>query len=169
MANEKLTKVTGELVRCSTNGRVPNHHQRFHIILVDLRNTGFGFRSTFTVDRLPLEACPSDYVVLQVNAMSSEVGTMSNAMFTVRLPDELKAELELLAKATNRSKSYLATKAIADYLQRNAWQIKELQLALQEAEKGEFVSEEAVDAWLDSWGMENELAPPLVDVVTKKR
>jgi RHH-type rel operon transcriptional repressor/antitoxin RelB len=94
---------------------------------------------------------------------------MSNAMFTVRLPDDLKAELELLAKATNRSKSYLATKAIADYLQRNAWQIKELQQAAQEADQGEFVSEEAVDAWLDSWGRENELIPPRSDVVIKKR
>jgi predicted transcriptional regulator len=90
-------------------------------------------------------------------------------MFTVRLPDDLKAELELLAKATNRSKSYLATKAIADYLQRNAWQIKELQQAAQEADQGEFVSEEAVDAWLDSWGRENELTPPRSDVVIKKR
>lgn len=94
---------------------------------------------------------------------------MSNAIFTVRLPDDLKAELDLLAKATNRSKSYLATKAIADYLQRNAWQIRELQQAAQEADEGAFVSGEAVDAWLDSWGAENELAPPQPDVTIKKR
>jgi len=94
---------------------------------------------------------------------------MSNAIFTVRLPDDLKAELELLAKATNRSKSYLATKAIADYLQRNAWQIKELRQAAQEADEGTFVSENAVDAWLDSWGLESELPPPQPDVTIKKR
>jgi RHH-type transcriptional regulator, rel operon repressor / antitoxin RelB len=92
---------------------------------------------------------------------------MSNAMFTVRLPDDLKAELELLAKATNRSKSYLATKAIADYVERNAWQVKELQQAIAEAEEGVFVSEEAVDAWLDSWGTENELAAPKADIPAK--
>jgi RHH-type transcriptional regulator, rel operon repressor / antitoxin RelB len=94
---------------------------------------------------------------------------MSNAIFTVRLPDDLKAELDLLAKATNRSKSYLATKAIADYLQRNAWQIKELRQAAQEADEGAFISENAVDAWLDSWGSENELPPPQPDVTIKKR
>ena len=94
---------------------------------------------------------------------------MANAIFTVRLPDDLKAELDLLAKATNRSKSYLAIKAIADYLQRNAWQIRELRQASQEADEGAFVSEEAVDAWLDSWGSENELSPPQPDITIKKR
>jgi RHH-type rel operon transcriptional repressor/antitoxin RelB len=93
---------------------------------------------------------------------------MSNAIFTVRLPDDLKAQLELLAKATNRSKSYLATKAIADYLQRNSWQVKELQQAVAEADEGVFVSEAAVDAWLDSWGTEDELAAPEADLPAKK-
>ena len=93
---------------------------------------------------------------------------MSNAIFTVRLPDDLKAQLESLAKATNRSKSYLATKAIADYLQRNSWQVTELQQAVAEADEGEFVSEAAVDAWLDSWGKEDELAAPGPDLPAKK-
>lgn len=71
----------------------------------------------------------ADDIVIQENTSSIEGGYTSNAIFTVRLPDDLKAELDLLAKATNRSKSYLATKAIADYLQRNAWQIRELRQA----------------------------------------
>ena len=94
---------------------------------------------------------------------------MSNTVFTLRLPDDVKADLELLAKATNRSKSYLAAKAIADYVRTNAWQIRELQQAVSEAEQGVFVSEEAVDAWLNSWGTDDELPAPGADVQRKKR
>lgn len=94
---------------------------------------------------------------------------MTNNVFTLRLPDDVKADLELLAKATNRSKSYLAAKAIADYVRINAWQIKELQQAVSEAEEGVFVSEEAVDAWLDSWGANDERPAPTADVKRKRR
>jgi predicted transcriptional regulator len=94
---------------------------------------------------------------------------MSNTVFTLRLPDDVKADLELLAKATNRSKSYLAAKAIADYVRANTWQIRELQQAVSEADEGVFVSEEAVDAWLDSWGADGELPAPKADIHRKKR
>jgi RHH-type rel operon transcriptional repressor/antitoxin RelB len=94
---------------------------------------------------------------------------MSTTVFTVRLPEDVKAQLELLAKATNRSKSYLASKAISEYLRRNAWQVQELQEAAKEADKGVFVSEEAVDAWLSSWGKDDELPMPKADTRLKKR
>jgi predicted transcriptional regulator len=63
------------------------------------------------------------------------------------------AALEIFAKATNRSKSYITIRAIAGYVQRNAWQMRQ---AAQEAEEVLFVVEETVDAWLDNW---NELSP----------
>jgi RHH-type transcriptional regulator, rel operon repressor / antitoxin RelB len=88
---------------------------------------------------------------------------MTRNVFTVRLPDDVKAELERLAEATNRSKSYLAAKAIEDYVRQNAWQVRELEQAVKEADAGDFVSEEAVYAWLDSWGTENELPAPVDD------
>lgn len=89
--------------------------------------------------------------------------SMTNAVFTVRLPPDLKTELDRLADATNRSKSYLATKAIAEYLKRNSWQTQALQKAVEAADRGVFVSGTAVDAWLDSWGTADELAPPRPD------
>ena len=43
-----------------------------------------------------------------------------SAMMTVRLTPELSEKLEALARDTKRSKSYLASEAIASYVDRNA-------------------------------------------------
>jgi predicted transcriptional regulator len=93
---------------------------------------------------------------------------MSTTVFTVRLPADVKAQLELLAKATNRSKSFLASKAISEYLARNAWQVHELQQAAKAADKGVFVSEKAVDDWLSSWGKNDERPAPKADMRLKR-
>lgn len=92
---------------------------------------------------------------------------MSNAVFTLRLPDDVKADLERLARATNRSKSYLAARAIAAYVRANAWQIEALQKAAREADQGAFVSGQAVDAWLESWGTDEERSAPEADIRPK--
>lgn len=89
---------------------------------------------------------------------------MSNTVFTVRLSDETKDQVEALAKATNRSKSYIVIQAIEDYIRRNAWRAKELQEAVAEADRGVFVSGDAVEEWLDSWGAETELPAPAPDI-----
>ncbi|MDM9648935.1 hypothetical protein [Rhizobium sp. S163] len=36
--------------------------------------------------------------------------------------------------------------------------------AILAADRGEFISNEAMCAWLSSWGTENELPPPEVDI-----
>ena len=36
--------------------------------------------------------------------------------------------------------------------------------AVSEAEKGSFISQEAMDAWVTSWGEDSELPPPESDV-----
>ena len=45
----------------------------------------------------------------------------NSAMMTVRLTPEVSEKLEALARDTKRSKSYLASEAIASYVDRNAW------------------------------------------------
>jgi len=76
--------------------------------------------------------------------------TMSSIM-TVRLDDEVKARLERLAEATQRSKSFLAAEAIRAYVENNEWQIGEIQAALKEADAGEFASDEEVAALAKKW------------------
>lgn len=67
------------------------------------------------------------------------------AAFTIRLDDELLAKLDALATDTERSRNWLATKAIESYVELNAWQIEQIKAGLAEADRGEFVSEADLD------------------------
>jgi predicted transcriptional regulator len=68
------------------------------------------------------------------------------AAFTIRLDDETLAKLDALAADTDRSRNWLATKAIESYVELNAWQIEQIKAGLAEADRGEFVSEADLDA-----------------------
>jgi predicted transcriptional regulator len=58
----------------------------------------------------------------------------------------MKDQLDKLADATRRSKSYLAGEAIRQYLELESWQIGEVQQALKEADANDFASDDEVDA-----------------------
>jgi predicted transcriptional regulator len=75
---------------------------------------------------------------------------MSTTM-TVRLDDDVKDRLEVLAEATQRSKSFLAAEAIRSYVESNEWQIGEIQAALKEADSGDFASDTDVTALAKKW------------------
>lgn len=80
---------------------------------------------------------------------------------TFRLNAEIVAGLDRLAASTNRSKTFLVEEALTDYLEREAWQIAEITEAVAEADSGgPFVEHEKVDAWLRSWGDDDEQPPP---------
>ena len=68
---------------------------------------------------------------------------MSTTM-TIRLDDELKEQLERLAAATRRSKSFIATEAIREFIELNEWQVNEIQQALEEADASDFASESEI-------------------------
>ena len=57
---------------------------------------------------------------------------MSEVM-TIRVDRKTKNRLEKLAKAMERSKSYVAAEAIRAYVELNEWQITEIRAALKEA------------------------------------
>jgi predicted transcriptional regulator len=73
------------------------------------------------------------------------------SVMSLRIPDEIADTLANLAKATGRSKSYLAVDALREYLAREAWQIEEIQKALKEADAGDFASAEEVSAIAEKW------------------
>lgn len=75
---------------------------------------------------------------------------MSTTM-TIRLEPELKQRLDQLAEATHRSKSFLATQALRDYVELNEWQIQEIKEAIKEADDGDFATDEAVGKTLGKW------------------
>lgn len=69
-----------------------------------------------------------------------------NRPITLRLDPQLTRKLDKLADATQRSRSFLLTEAVQQYLESNAWQVQEIKDALDEAERGEFATPEEVDA-----------------------
>ena len=68
------------------------------------------------------------------------------AAFTIRLDDELLARLDALASDTDRSRNWLAQRAIEDYVALNAWQIEQIKAGIAEADRGEFATEADLDA-----------------------
>ncbi len=77
---------------------------------------------------------------------------MSTTM-TVRIDDDIKDRLEVLAGATKRSKSFLAAEAIRAYVDTNEWQIAEIQAAIKEADAGDFASDQEVADLAKRWGV----------------
>ena len=54
---------------------------------------------------------------------------------TVRLDEKTLNRLEKLARATDRTKAYLANKAIEDYLANQEWQVQAIKEAVAEADR----------------------------------
>ncbi|MEI7842377.1 MAG: CopG family ribbon-helix-helix protein [Gallionellaceae bacterium] len=73
------------------------------------------------------------------------------AMMSMRLPDELTNQLDMLATATGRSKSFLAGQAIRDFIDRESWQIAEITQSISEADNGDFASEEELNTISAKW------------------
>lgn len=88
---------------------------------------------------------------------------------SVRVPDALKDQLESLSHATRRSKAYLASEALTDYVNKNAWKAQELHRAIKEADKGVFISHEAMLRWIDSLRSGKKVTLPKPDVFLKHR
>ena len=65
---------------------------------------------------------------------------------SVRIPVEDKNRLDSLAQATERSRAYLAAKAIEEYLNIQEWQIQAIQEAVREADSptAEFIEHDEV-------------------------
>lgn len=67
---------------------------------------------------------------------------MSSTTMTIRLPADAKDKLARLAGHTNRSLSFLAGKAIADYAERELAIVEGIEASLEEAAAGRVVPHE---------------------------
>lgn len=74
------------------------------------------------------------------------------SVLSVRVSEEMDQQLKQLAEATGRSKSWLAGQAMQDYLNRELWQVSEINQAIVEADAGDFASDEQVAAKMKKWG-----------------
>ena len=80
----------------------------------------------------------------------------------VRLSPDLKEKLEALARDMGRNPAEVASMAIDAYIEANAWQVRHIREALDEARSGTpGIPHEEVVKWMKSWGTEHELPRPV--------
>lgn len=82
--------------------------------------------------------------------MRSEV-IMETSILTLRVPQEIKDQLGKLSEATHRSQSFLGGEAIRRYIELEAWQIAEIQQAIQEADAGDFATGDELNAVVNKY------------------
>jgi predicted transcriptional regulator len=74
------------------------------------------------------------------------------SVMSMRLTDEAMERLGELAKATGRTKSFLAGQAVMEFLERESWQVAEISQALREADAGDFASDLDIAAMREKCG-----------------
>ena len=77
---------------------------------------------------------------------------MTARTINVRLPEALYMQIEELATATARTKSFLAIDALTKYVQNESWQIRDIHEGIKEADTGEFATEKQVKAVFAKYG-----------------
>jgi predicted transcriptional regulator len=75
---------------------------------------------------------------------------------TIRLQPEIKSRLDKLSVTTHRSKSFLAAEAVREFIEVNEWQIEEVQKAVNEADAGDFASDQETSAVFNKWGINGD-------------
>lgn len=83
--------------------------------------------------------------------------------FSVRLSDDVKDQVDHIAKITKRSRSVIMTEAVEAYVRARATYDKELDEAVESAESGNGHSFEQISKWMRSWGTEDEIPSPEAD------
>lgn len=63
------------------------------------------------------------------------------APFTVRLDASTLAALDHLAEKTDRSRNWLVSRAVEDFVALNAWQLGKIEAGLAAADRGDFASD----------------------------
>ena len=81
-----------------------------------------------------------------------ECYAMAARTINVRLPEALYNQIEELAKATARTKSFLAIDALTNYVQSQSWQIRDIHEGIKEADAGEFATDKDVTAVFAKYG-----------------
>jgi predicted transcriptional regulator len=89
---------------------------------------------------------------------------MASTPFSIRIEGEVRDKLEKICTLTERSKAYITSKAIEEYVERNSWKVEALKQAKKEAAKGEFISHDAMGEWINSLDTDKELPAPEVDI-----
>lgn len=72
-------------------------------------------------------------------------------LISFRINSEKKAALDVIAAGQDRDRSYIINEAVDRYLEVYGWQIAHIKQGLDQANKGEFATDEEVKAALAKW------------------
>jgi predicted transcriptional regulator len=88
---------------------------------------------------------------------------MPNTPFSLRLDPEIRRRLDEEARRVERPASQVAERAIRRYLDGQQELRRLIDEAVADADRSDFVSQEAVHRWMDSWDSQ-DLPPPEPDI-----
>ena len=77
---------------------------------------------------------------------------MTARTINVRVPEALYNQIEELAKATARTKSFLVLDALTRYVQSESWQIRDIHEGIKETDASKFATNRQVKAVFDKYG-----------------
>ena len=83
-----------------------------------------------------------------------------SAPLDVRLESSLNDRIAAVAKALDRSTSWVTNRAVEDFVSLQEWQLAAIDEGIAAAEAGRVVSHDDVVAWVASWGEPDELPAP---------
>jgi len=75
------------------------------------------------------------------------------ATITARILAQDKERLEALAKAMGCTKGFLVAQAVEAYLEVQSWQVEEIHRAIQEADAGDFATDEEARELHAKWSL----------------
>lgn len=73
-----------------------------------------------------------------------------------RIEKTISDQLNLLSKATARSRSFLISEAVKAYVKEQVWQIEAIKEGLRQANQGKFASDKKVRATFAKYGVDIE-------------
>ena len=88
--------------------------------------------------------------------------------FSVRLSDEVRQQVDQLARLSKRSRSFIVNEAVETYMRGHADYIRDLEAAVKSAESGVGHSGTQIFGWMRSWGTQKEIASPNADIKQAK-
>jgi predicted transcriptional regulator len=89
-----------------------------------------------------------------------ETIAMSTRVLTAHIPEELAAKVDRYAKNMERSRAWIVKRALTDWVD---WEEEKDRLtmeAIEAADRGEVVDDEAVAAWIEGLDSDNPLPVP---------
>jgi predicted transcriptional regulator len=82
--------------------------------------------------------------------------TAPTATITIRIPSEMREELEALAKSTGRNRSSLVEEARRRFIDVQRWQIARIEEGVRAADAGDFVTDEEMNEVWTEFGLDSE-------------